>query len=349
MKVGPSDIIRISGKSAVFSLLHSLKPGSEQNAKIIDRPGGNTAVIEIAGKRVRAEFLKGVPGSNSIVLKLDERSGNTLFFKIISPTGREGFIEKLSEFLVMEKHDISAKILPGLSRFLSGNIPGIFELNRFFLGDRYRQSGHSLTDLLNGLLKAGMSKEDLLFLSGLISMKSIDPNPVLAVLNWIGRGKDTAQKFSEREKLKDDIDAVLREVMGNNDKSIEIIIEIMLDSSRENSTIHYAEIPYFDSGNFQCVQCIYGVESLIFFLDLSGLGVIELLIRLTGKDIYVSIFSGNDTVVDELNAKKDELSDALGRYYSGAVVTVFKMKQVMDKIVEINSYYSINSAVDIKI
>ncbi len=97
MKIESSGTIRISGRSTIISLLNNLKKGSEHPAKIIERPSTKEAILEIAGKRIRAEFPKGVPGNNRLILKLENKQDNTFIFKIVSSTSKDGFIDKLSE------------------------------------------------------------------------------------------------------------------------------------------------------------------------------------------------------------------------------------------------------------
>ncbi len=81
MKIEPRNIIKIAKGAGSSEPLRELKKGSEIHAHVIERLGAGKAVLDIYGRRVNAEFLKGTPLAATVLLKLEEVKNNSLIFK----------------------------------------------------------------------------------------------------------------------------------------------------------------------------------------------------------------------------------------------------------------------------
>ena len=78
MKIDKSNTIRIANRISSLNIFKNIKKGSEVSARVAKRIDDKKAVLEIAGRRVKAEFTGGVPDKNRLYLVLKEK-GDGIF------------------------------------------------------------------------------------------------------------------------------------------------------------------------------------------------------------------------------------------------------------------------------
>jgi hypothetical protein len=118
----------------------------------------------------------------------------------------------------------------------------------------------------------------------------------------------------------------------------------------------YARTGEYSSGEFAC----YGDEELypvryagrgnswIFSVDFSTIGLIEILAKETDNGYALSIFCERNDVLSALKNEYKQLQQDLTYIHQNIYINFFNTRQAINKIVEINSYYSLNSVLDIR-
>ena len=100
MRISRDNIIRITGKITTSGLFKNLKVGNEISGKIIQRLGGNFAIMDIGGRKIRADFLNGVPSQDNINLVVEEKKGSLIKLRRI-PSGTRQILQQLSGFSIL--------------------------------------------------------------------------------------------------------------------------------------------------------------------------------------------------------------------------------------------------------
>ena len=83
-------------------------------------------------------------------------------------------------------------------------------------------------------------------------------------------------------------------------------------------------------------------------MEFSNLGRIDILIKDIKKGCLISIFCANDSVISALRESHDELLQDIESERAPVYINYCNMQNALNKIVEIYSYYSLNSVFDIK-
>lgn len=357
MRIESSITIRIAGRTEAAEFFAGIRKGSELTARIVDRVRSHEAVLEIAGKRIHAEFVKGVPSNTILTLKLEDVKNNSFFFKLVDEKGTDAFVKQIMDATIFDGDTIRKNILFGIGSSLSRNPAGIFELNALLLGliqkeDR-RENG--LTRLLNHLLRMGVSKHAVSDLSFLLSGISIGAKSLRWLMLVPGFDKERLRKWASLNNAETAnlINSILGEIdaIQNAEEKESLIRQIVTFLNNRG-----AQTGEFASGEF----ATYGEEGLhpvryagrdnswIFSVDFSALGLIEILAKKTEGGNLISIFCDRNDTRDALKKDYEQLQRKLALIDRNIHINFFNTRQVINKIVEINSYYSLHSVLDIK-
>ena len=354
MRIEPTGTIRVSGKSGVFDHLGDIKKGAELPAKIVSRISGREAVLEIGGKRIHAEFQKGVPAGTAITLRLDEVRDNSLFFKMVDPGGREAFARHLAEMTIADPGRIQANIASALAKHPAG----IFELNALLLGLQPRQDrkDEGMTRLLGLLLKLGVDKNAVSDLSLLLSGSSIDARALQSLMVIIGFDRRRFREWTSGKpgSIEAVIDAVMEGISGITDnemreKTLRQLIALLGDPAETPSGYVSGELPFAGDDGPHPVRYLGKGDAWIFTIDFSAIGRIEVLARRTREGYYLSIFCGNDETLDLLRQKSGDLAENIKDSGADVHINFYNTAKALNKIVEIYSYFSLNSVFDMRV
>lgn len=356
MKINRSNTIRITGRELKLPALN-LKRGVRISARILERIGDREAILDVAGNRLRAEFLSGIPSRSRISLIFEGRDSSTLLFRIARDHDASSL--RLLDFSIFELDTLGRNELLAIRRYFKNGIEGIFNLNssifRALTGKGER--GRSLTDLLNKLLKMGMHKDDLIFLSYIFLGNRGIIDILISLLLFMGLERDALYKRFRRygqddlnadmEKLSERIESLLTDEEG-----IELFRELLFyvasGEDRGSRGFSQFEIPYFDSDGFKSVACIQTREGLVLSLELSGLGKLDILIKSLDSDLRISMFCEDEEALVELKSSVDDLKARLADVKKAVTVDFYLSRDVMKKIIEINSPLVMNSIFDVR-
>ncbi len=100
MKIERTQTLKIATSAAVKSALGAIPKGGRVEARVVERLPGNQAVIELAGKRITAEFLKGTPKGELLELVLESRRGSSFVFRLSGKDAAARFFAAIEPFLL---------------------------------------------------------------------------------------------------------------------------------------------------------------------------------------------------------------------------------------------------------
>ncbi|HOT46071.1 MAG TPA: hypothetical protein PLM53_15570 [Spirochaetota bacterium] len=354
MRIEPTGIIRVSGKSGVFDQLREIQKGTELPAKIVSRISVREAVLEIGGKRIHAEFQKGVPAGMTITLRLDEVRDNSLFFKLVDPGGREAFARRLAEMTIADPGRIQANIASAMAKHPAG----IFELNALLLGlqARHDRKEGGLTGLLSLLAKLGVDKNVVSDLSLLLAGARIDARALQSLMVIIGFDRDRFKQWSSGKpgSMEAVIDAIINGINGINDPAtketaLRQLIALLRDSVETPSGYVSGELPFADEDETRPVHYLGKDDAWVFRVDFSAIGRIEVLARRTREGYLLSLFCGRDETLDLLRQNAEALENNMKNIDPDIHINFSNTAKAINKIVEIYSYFPLNSVFDIRV
>ena len=357
MKIDQLNTIRISGASGQHDSLRELKAGSELPVRIVERIGPREALLDIAGRKVHAEFLRGVPRADSILLKLEGLKNNSYIFKMVDPPGKEEALRLLLEHTVFSAADIPRHALYSLTSLFSKHPPGIFELNALILGSLSREGKKEErpSRLLNLLLKLGAGRDAV---AGLALMK-------YAMLRQAGSMRSLLSLLGSDMPVKgwagaspSAIDGMIKEILtaiadNPSDTDRQDLTRQLIDylslSGDDSKDFHSGELPYLRDNEYLPFRYIGKNESWIFSIDFTALGRLDLLAKKTGNSYTISIFCSEAASLAVLLESLDDLKQKIASIRPIIYINLYNMPNILNKMVEINSYYSLNSVFDIKV
>ncbi len=336
--------------------LKNLKIGMELQARIAIRHDNKDAVLEILGTRIRASFPRGVPQGENVRLRLDKMTNSSLLFKIIP---RESIP---SPKIIMAPHLLNSATGDGphlrtiLSKFASSGIPSIFFLNELLLKPEKKPSGNDTRgEFMRKLIEMGFGSETLRRISSMIILQSLPSQFSLPMLRLLYGGKWDRLLAAGGKTEEDLIEPILSDIRAvSNDKDradiIRGMISIFSSPGEVYSGKNSGEIPLFFGDEYCPAGFLAGSGALLIELTLSGLGQVEIMAKDTGRSLEIRIYGDSREHVEILNKRILELDGSIQKrikkHYS---LHILPIQDIINKIVEINSQYALNSEFDIMV
>ncbi|HDP81333.1 MAG TPA: hypothetical protein ENN21_10880 [Spirochaetes bacterium] len=344
-----AETISVSGKARKLEVFSRAGAGDRFRAKIVERPGGNRAVLDVNGSRISAEFLKGVPAGRYITLVLSRATGNALYFKIQESPG-PGAGGLLGRFTLL---DAAGLKLPAMGTGLFGQTgapSGIFELNQLLL----RQCGYdfggrsSLAAVLNRLRPAGIKLENLEVFSYLFwNIRGINLDYLMTLVNTFGqkernsagKRKETPVKTAVKELIEGLTEDIEKLSAAGRDEAEWALNELLIMAGAANSEaregVVYGSFPWFDGEDFRDAELIAAEDSLLVRVVYSALGRITVLARELSREADVGIFCENSV---SLNCLREDTEGLRATLSSGMAMNVklnvYLEGLILDKIIE---------------
>lgn len=354
--------IAVSARAGIPEDIRKADPGTRFVARVLEKFSNTRALIDIKGNRLQAEFLRGIPDGKTIVLVMDKKTADSLFFRIES-RGGSGAYNPLLEYTVYPSAETEAfASVRGQSDGLRG-IKSIFELNLFLLGllgfEREKKP-LSVSLLLNRLQSLGVKFHELANFSYLFcTIKGINLDYLFAVMNTLGqKGRNNRQyKWKERQTpdpvaLKGEwIGIVERALADDREGAKELIMDIINALQGKNVRFHrgyfYGSVPVADEESFREMEFVAGESSLVVSVSYSVLGSITVLARDHPRLLRMDIFGENENTVKALGEGKDELSGTLRNAVKKDVEINLHIEGfIVEKILELNSDSYVYGGVD---
>lgn len=357
MKIEPINIIRIPGKAAAGEAFRDIKKGSELPARIIERIGGKEAILEIAGKRIRAEFMKGLPVGSSFTLKLNDVRNNTYTFSMVDPSGRDALAKQVQELTIFPFERIRSDMMHAIGTALARMPAGILELNALLLGMKPRQAKEvdGIARLLNRLLKSGVTRRTLSGLSVLLAGAGFDRDAMRTFLSLLGPNDSLLAQWASagKEEIASSIGSMMREIESLSDgglrrEIIESLLAQFTEDDASRSEYRSGEFAFWNGEEYSPVRYLAGGGSWVFSMDLSNLGRTDVLAKKETKGYSISVFSETEEALTALRESSGELIKKLSDIPGGIYINFHITRKAINKIVEIYSHYSLNSVFDAK-
>lgn len=355
MKIDPSNAIRITGTSIPSDTLRGIPRGAEIPARILERIGPREAILEMAGARVRAEFLKGVPSEGAVTLRLEEAGRTSFLFKMVDPAAREELARLVMEFILPGRGGIRDTVIHELNAAMAHNPAGILELNALLLGRNPKELDRGVARFLGHLLRLGASPSTLADLSVILSMGG-PPAPLRALLRALGfeershRGRASsagAALAGALDSIIGDLDAI--DDPAERESVMRRLLVLLSDTGDDGGKSRSGEFALYRDGVFHPVRYLESGGSWIFSVEFSNIGVIEILAGEARGSRFLSIFTGNTEALEALEKTRESLERTIKKIDSSMHINFYTTRQAFNKIVEINSHYSIHSVFDIRV
>ncbi len=357
MKIEAQTIIKIDGRTRDSGPLRALEKGSEVTARILERMGPRKAVLDIYGRRVNAEFLKGVPSAATVLLRLEDVTHTSFIFNLVEPAGTEEIIEQIARATIFDLRIFGKNFFHESGRLLPNRLFGIFELNAFYLSLIMKKEKKDLgiAKFLNKLLKQGLGKDALLELSILLSGANNGIVFVLPLLAKLGLDRMGLHEWPRRQAKdwRKSVDQIVAQLGKIDDKDeqlsvVQQLIWYLSDASVAASGWEFGEIAFFDDETFHPLRYMGSEKSWIFSVEFSSIGRIDILIKDLKSGCHVSIFCARDDIVTALQESGAELEKDLNEIKPPVFINYYNMPKALNKIVEIYSRYSVNSVFDVR-
>jgi len=350
MSIQPPGTIRITGKLNSFSFLSGLKRGSQVPAIIIGRPGPGVAILDIAGNRIRAEFTKGVPANNNLILKLEGSCSDSYVFKLSGAMKKSDFFLKLLNITVFSVENFSKESIFEISRYIRSNPAGIYELNSFLLNIYKKEDTppFKAAEMLNDMYDAGVNISSLQLLNLVFSgLRSKELLPFLILFGFESKYFDEIFKYKNKmtETMLSDIISLMDNI---TEKDREVLINRLVDFLvSDNNDFNKGEISVFEDGSFKPVYYIGNSTSWIISHFFSNIGRLELLFKKNDSSLDITFFSDDTEVIDALEEQAQFLYNTLKPVSDHLNLFFMNRRTVLDDISKINLQYTINSEFDV--
>ncbi len=354
MRIEPANSIRVSLRTGMSDQLRDLQKGAELPARIVDRISGREAVLEIGGKRIQAEFQKGVPAGTMITLKLDNIKNNSFYFKLVDPAGREALARHVMEMTIFDMNRVQKNI----SAVLSKNPAGIFELNALLSGlhPGHDKKDEGLTRFLGLLMKLGVDKNTITDLSIFLSGIPVNSKAFQSLLLVLGFDREkikkwTSGKTADYQTMIDGISNEITRLEGDDTKETVLrqLIGLLSDAGSTPSGYISGEIPFAGDDELYRVRYLGKDDAWVFSVNFSKIGLIEVVARENREGRHISIFCGSGETLDALQGSAGELTKNLKNINPDIYLNFYNTSLALNKIVEIYSYFSLNSVFDIRV
>ncbi len=336
--------VNLKNNREISNVVKNLKIGQAVSAKLISSEG-NRAIIDINGKRLRADFVNGVPDKKIIQLILTDKSALNVVFKLADAGSIDSFSKIFPSLTFFPGFEIENLSMHSLMKFINSSMPDIFELNLFLLGfkkEDKRQSGQER--FFKMLLEKGLSLSSIRYISHVLSA-----NTPLAFISYFVDVLDWKKKNSDKEKLEEDAEKEFLKILeqGGNE-IVECAIDVFEKAVWHDPVYSNAFLPYRE--DFIEFDYIYYNDSFLCTIDLTFLGQIDIMIRDYNKVTEISFFPESNETESYLNKGKNALNNLLElNNIKNAVIQVYNSKKMVDKLSVLAANFYTKSGFDVKV
>ena len=362
MKINSQNIIKISGKAAVRDMLRGIPEGGRVMAKVVERLDSRNAVIEINGKHLNAGFETGIPSKDRFILVMKEKSGSSFIFSMVSRENISAEFEKLSGYTL---NDVSGKMMlsKGMAdSLLKSSVRTIMDMNLLLFGSgKSGDEGAVIIRLLNNIMKKDLKMESLPFFSYLFLQKSgINSDFLVPLLALLGGGK----KIDERsvrdtltgKGLREQVDRVAREIRDlaeNGDLSrdeLERIVKYLFGAGEKGGEFFTGALPVEDGDEWKVMRFLHGRNAVLWGMEFSALGYIDILVRDFQEALHVGIFCREEKAVNFLEKDINELHKRIKIFVEKKIsISLYNSVEVLKECIGTFESSSALFGVDLKV
>ncbi len=360
MNIHAKGSVTVSGEISSSASLRGLKPGSRIPARILERISPSRALIEIAERRVKAEFTGGIPLETRLTLVLKNIDAGSLVFSLLRGDPQEALLLRLQQFTLLGPDAESIRALHSAGRQLDKTVRSVFECNLLLLlpEEAAVQKKPKIADILNKMAALGVSKELLAVFSYIFSrIGGINLNYFMPFFRLIGikaRFRDVKEADREAETaleaLADQLKGLSRKQSDEASKLIGELLEALGHAETPGLCgVRAGAIPYLEEGEFRQLRYLAAEASFMLELELSSLGRVGILARDIKGRMAITVFCEGEAAFQALEggirALERELS---GNIQRGIAVVLYNGARAVQNIIEIYTSLMLDSVVDIK-
>ena len=346
MKIrGYGDSIRLTSIPGrdIASLLRGISPGDRVEARIISREG-NIALLDIAGKRIRADFTTGIPAGNIVELVLSEKSRTGALFRLPPGADASELPALLKQFFLTGDRVADRATVAELWRLLTSGRAGLAEINLFLAGikkDNLKEN--KISELVNRLKNRKVPLQTLIDISLVEAAKL--PAPIFSAILYLMERSGRKQRLAAGDER---IDEILKDIEVLDDRLFTDLLKLLTEPGPDKEGYGWFTLPGENESSE--LEYIYRDNTFFITFSLSELGRLGLLIRSEKGYTAISIGAENDRAVEEIEANINELKRALHKNgVDAGQITFFNAKKVLDKLYMLCNDIHLTSGLDVKI
>ncbi|HOW83735.1 MAG TPA: hypothetical protein PK573_14325 [Spirochaetota bacterium] len=353
MKIDAVNVIRVSGPGAAADALRKLEVGAELPARVVERRGRSSAVLEIGGGRIRAEFTRGLPAGDSLLLRLDGIKNESYVFKMVGAGGRADYLARLLEFSLLGQDDVKRFNPAEIGRILAGRGDALFQLHAYLLQAEGRKGkGGNAAALLSRLFSLGLGPDARADLAFFLFERALGGPFAAYIYGLFGRNRGKNREAWPEpgaRNLAAQIETALDSVESGREREelIEFLAGALSDGPGPGP--QSGVVPLDEDGVFVPVRYVKSGDFLALSLELSALGQLDIMARHEKGAISIMIVPDREDSGAFIRRSLPGLMESFAGSGMQAHVAVHNRNIIIDKMVEINSYFSLNSEFDVKV
>jgi len=342
VKVSGGNFIISPGNERLDDLTKALKnakPGDVISAKVL-RILDKSAILQIRGVRVRADFPDGLPEQGrevSLLFKSKSRSG---FVFSMQKEGRDSFLpEELKPMFLSGENKTSPY---EMARFIGQTKPGLFEFNLFLLGcGKSFERNRKRSVIFQNMINRGLSTGAATYLS---AMSNSDHSQLifLYLLKYIVKN-DGGTYINDN--VEDEIEEFFKS--GNDD-----LLKQYLDDLASDHDFSTGILFIDDGDNPKQVKYASNDNSTVMEMNLSALGRIVTVFHrdMESKNLYLHFYLEKEESIDFLKQRNPELVDKMVEIGIGKNLILYNnLQKSVDKLSDWSTDFYIKRDLDVKV
>ncbi len=347
MKIDPGNVIRIALRSGSGGFSGKIDVGAEVPVRVIERQGRTSALLDMGGRHVRAEFTGGVPVNNSLVLRLARVLNDLFIFSIARAASRRGFFDGLLEYSLLKHHEAAMVSPAEIGRIMGSRREALFTLQAMLMNAAEGHSRAEKARLLARIFSFDLSVSVRSELAWMMAVKGL--GGVLAYfLSGLLTGDRQRRWGKDAPAIAGDIalelDAALEaEEPSSREETLRFLVAFLSGGADDSGQ---GVVPLWGDEGYLPVQYISRGDVVVLSVELSAAGTVDIMARREKGGLTARVFCASEEFLSEMRMSLAELLETLKKSGIEASIALYNRNFVIDKIIELSTYYSTQSAFD---
>lgn len=352
MKVKNTGSISLSGALSRNNSLKFLKVGDTVQVEVKEKIDLHSAVLNLKGNIVKAEFQCEIPQGKNLELLLEGKAHEKLLFRLLNLPSKESSYNIFFENSFFNEDEFSSNQLTMLNHYLYkekiNDIFSLTEILNFIKFKRNKERSQKLEKIIKKIVLNKLPYNQVAIINLLFSE---NPEVEISIYNLFLL---FTNNHVEELNYQDIYDEFMNEKFDNISKNlssdeIQEVLSLLINTKEETTGFLSGEIYVADEDTLKNVKYSLKENSVLLNFELVNLGKIEVLL-LNEIDITVKIFCEKEQAIDEFEDKKNILvSNLKEKFNKNVSVNIIRLQGVLQKIIAINKSLKLSSGINIRV